>query len=424
MRVLVTGASGFIGGHVVAELSRRGHEVLAAVRNPANLPARPGITPIAVDFTRDLAPEDWLPRLAEVEAVVNCVGIIVEEGRNTFEALHTRAPVALFRAAEQAGVRKLVQISALGADDTAFSRYHLTKKAADDFLAGTGLDWTIFQPSMVYGPGGTSTAMMSALAALPVIPLIGDGRQPIQPVHVDDLAEAVARVLEAEVSARTRLPAVGPKPVSLRELLALLRRSLGLRPAPMIPVPFRLVLSMGELLEKIVATPLNGEALRMLQQGNAGDPGPLAALLGREARSLEAALLGKPPNPAERLRARLYGLMPTLRITLALLWIWSGLASAFFFPKETSLAWLATVGVTGGAGPLVLYGASALDVGLGLAWLLGWRVVATGTAQVLLMLAYSAVIGVFLPEFWLHPFGPLAKNLPLIVATLAVMAAE
>jgi uncharacterized protein YbjT (DUF2867 family) len=424
MRILVTGASGFIGSHVVAVLSKRGHEILAGVCNPGRFPPTSGVTPVAVDFTRDLAPEDWLPRLAGVEAVVNCVGIIAEDGRNTFEALHTRAPVALFRACERAGVRKMVQISALGADETAFSRYHLSKKAADDFLAGTPLDWTILQPSMVYGPGGKSTALMSALAALPVIPLIGDGQQAMQPVHVDDLAEAVVRALETDVSARTRLPAVGPKPVVLRELLALLRRSLGLRPVPMIPVPFRGVLLMGEMLEKIVATPLNSEALRMLQQGNTGDPGPFAALLGRAPRALKDALLEAPPNPAERLQARLFLLLPALRITLALLWIWSGLTSAFFYPEAESLKLLAAVGVTGSAAPLALYGASALDMLLGLAWLFRFRVVQTGVIQILLMLVYSAVIAVFLPEFWLHPYAPLAKNIPLIVATLAVMAAE
>jgi uncharacterized protein YbjT (DUF2867 family) len=424
MRILITGATGFIGGHVVQALLEQGHEVIAGVRRPEALPPQPGLAPIAVDFTHDLAPEDWLPRLSGVDAVVNCVGIIAENGPNTFDALHTRAPIALFEACVRAGVPKVVQISALGADETAFSRYHLSKKAADDFLAGTRLDWTILQPSMVHGPGGKSTALMSALAALPLIPLIGDGRQPIQPVHVDDLTEAVVRVLEGQLAGRTRLPVTGPRPVTLRELLALLRRSLGLAPAPMVPVPYPWVLFAGEMLGRVVSTPLNGEALRMLQQGNTGDPGPLAALLDREPRSLEETLLGTPPNPAERLQARLFFLLPALRITLALLWIWSGLTSALFYPQADSLELLEAVGITGVAGPLTLYGASMLDVLLGLAWLFRFRLIQTGLVQILLMLAYSLVIAVFLPEFWLHPFAPLAKNIPLIVATLAVMAAE
>jgi uncharacterized protein YbjT (DUF2867 family) len=424
MRIFVTGASGFIGGHVVQALLKQGHEVIAGVRRPEAVPPRQGLTPIAVDFTRDLSTENWLPRLSGVDAVVNCVGIIAESGPNTFDTLHTLAPIALFEACIRAGVRKVVQISALGADETAFSRYHLSKKAADNFLAGTALDWTILQPSMVYGPGGTSTALMSALAALPLIPLIGDGRQPLQPVHVDDLTEAVVRVLESEVAGKTRMPVAGPRPVTLRELLALLRRSLGLAPAPMVPVPYPWMLFAGETLGRVVSTPLNGEALRMLQRGNTGDPGPLAALLDRKPRSLEEALLGTPPNPAERLQARLFFLLPALRITLGLLWVWSGLTSAFFYPRAESLELLEAVGITGMAGLLTLYGASALDVLLGLAWLFRFRVVQTGLLQILLMLGYSIVIAFFLPAFWLHPFAPLAKNIPLIAATLAVMAAE
>lgn len=424
MRILITGATGFVGGHIAHGLLNQGHEVVAAVRRPEAIPPRPGLSAIPADFTRDFAPEDWLPRLAGVDAVVNCVGIIAEAGRNTFDALHTQAPVALFEACVRAGVRKVVQISALGADDTAFSRYHLSKKAADDCLAATDLNWTVLQPSMIYGPGGASTAMMSALAALPVIPLIGDGQQAIQPLHVDDLAEAVVRLLESDIPRQARLPMTGPRPVTLRELLALLRTSLGLKPAPMLPVPFSWMLFVGDQLGKLISTPLNGEALRMLQQGNTGDSAPLAHLLGRTPRSLEEVLLHVPPNPAARLQARLYALLPALRITLALLWIWSGLTSALFFPAAESYALLATVGIAGGLAPLVLYGASLLDILLGAAWLVRFRVVPTGVVQLALIVGYSLAIAVFLPAYWLHPFAPLAKNIPLIVATLAVMASE
>lgn len=424
MRILITGATGFVGGHIAHALLNQGHEVVAAVRRPEAIIPRPGLSAIPADFARDFAPEDWLPRLAGVDAVVNCVGIIAEAGRNTFDALHTQAPVALFESCVRAGVRKVVQISALGADDTAFSRYHLSKKAADDYLAATDLHWTVLQPSMIYGPGGASTAMMSALAALPVIPLIGDGQQAIQPVHVDDLAEAVARLLESDIPRQARLPMAGPRPVTLRELLALLRQSLGLKPAPMLPVPFRWMLFVGDRLGKVISTPLNGEALRMLQQGNTGDSAPLAHLLGRTPHSLEEVLLHVPPNPAARLQARLYALLPALRITLALLWIWSGLTSALFFPAAESYALLAAVGVTGGLAPWVLYGAALLDILLGAAWLARFRVVPVGVVQLALIVGYSLAIAVFLPAYWLHPFAPLAKNIPLIVATLAVMASE
>lgn len=424
MRVFVTGAAGFIGGHVVQALLAAGHQVVAGVRRPNKFPVQENCTALAMDFSRDTEVEHWRPRLQSVDAVVNCVGIIGEDRRNRFDDLHRRGPIALFQACAQAGVNKVVQISALGADATAFSRYHLSKKAADDFLASTDLDWAILQPSMVYGPGGKSLALFTALAALPVTPLIGDGRQRLQPVHVDDLVAAVLRLLEAGAPNRVKLTVAGPEAVTLAEMLATLRRWLGRKPAPAWPVPYRLVLRVGEMVGSLVATPLNGEALRMLQKGNTGDPSGLTALLGRPPLSLETALARWPARQAERRHAALFFLLPALRYALALLWIGSGLTSAWLFPQAGSYALLAGVGISGGAAPLALYGASVLDIVLGLAFLLRYRVKLAGAVQLGLMAVYSVIIGIFLPEFLLHPFAPLVKNLPLIVATAMVMATE
>lgn len=110
--VLILGASGFLGRHIAAALAAAGHEVIRGVRRP---PAGDGARYVAVDYERDHEPADWLPRLERVDAVVNAAGILRERGRSTFEALHVRAPAALFRACAQARVRRVVQVSALGA---------------------------------------------------------------------------------------------------------------------------------------------------------------------------------------------------------------------------------------------------------------------------------------------------------------------
>ncbi len=424
MRILVTGSSGFIGSHLVRALLREGHEIAAGVHRSFSFRDVPGVRPVPVDFARALAAEDWLPLLMGVDAVINSVGIIAEGPGSRFDDLHRNAPIALFEACARSGVRKVIQISALGADESAFSRYHLTKKAADDALAALDLDWAIVQPSVVFGPGGQSTALLSALAALPLVPLPGGGWQRLQPVHVDDLTAVILRLLDPGAPTRWRVPVVGPEPLTLRDYLALLRHWLGLGTPRFVPIPFHWTLAAADRLGRLLPAPFNAEALRMLQRGNTGDPEVAAARLGLKPESPATALRKRPATPAEYWHARLFLIVPALRWALGLMWIWSGVVSAFFFPESESLELLAATGITGPLAPWMLYGAAALDIVLGGALLAGYRVVWVGAIQVLVMLVYTLVITVSLPGFWLHPFGPIAKNIPILVATLAVMAVE
>ncbi len=184
MNVLLTGASGFIGSHLARALRTAGYVVIEARRDIGDFTAA-----VPVDFTRDLSARDWLPRLAGVDAVINAVGILRQHGEQTFERIHKRAPQALFTACVAAGVRRVVQISALGAD-RGVTRYFLSKRAADDYLATLPLEWTIVRPAMVFGPGGSSARLFEMLAHLPLVPLPGRGEQRLQPIHIDDLTEA------------------------------------------------------------------------------------------------------------------------------------------------------------------------------------------------------------------------------------------
>src|SRR3954465_6926756 len=148
MNILLTGATGFIGLHLLDALRSAGHVVIAAGRQDV-----PGVSTVRADFSTDTDAATWLPRLKDVEVVINAVGILRESARQSFEATHTRTPIALFDACAQIGVKRVVQISALGADGGT-TRYFRSKHLADEHLASLPWDWTIFQPSLVYGRGG------------------------------------------------------------------------------------------------------------------------------------------------------------------------------------------------------------------------------------------------------------------------------
>jgi uncharacterized protein YbjT (DUF2867 family) len=409
MRVLVTGASGFIGARLVPVLRDRGHTVIEAHRSPA-----PGTADaVAIDFARDIDASSWLPRLAGVDAVINAVGIFHERGSQTFRALHVDGPSALFNACVRGGVPRVIQISALGADEGAVTPYHLSKRQADRHLATLPLDWTIVQPSLVFGSHGASARLFATLASLPWVPLPGHGEQRIQPIHIDDLVEGLANLLECSGTAHRVIAFVGPEPMTLRRYLAELRVGMGLPPPRYMPVPLGLVGTTARLGDFTGMAMLTEDALRMLVRGNTADAGPLRQVLGHEARPPARFIA---PDEARSLRteAQLGWMLPLLRVSIAVVWIVTGIVSLGLFPVSSSLELLARSGVPAFLGPLFLYSAAALDLVLGLATLMMKRRRALWLAQIGLIAVYTLIITVRMPEFWLHPYGPLVKNLPML----------
>ena len=434
MRVLITGVTGFIGASLARACEAAGHSVLGVAR-------RPGAGRVVLDY-RDAPPaEAWLPHLGGVDAVINAVGVLRESGRQSFDALHVRAPTALFRACERAGVRRVIQVSALGADEGAVSRYHQSKKTADDALRATDLDWVILQPSLVFGLDGASSRLFLKQASLPLVPLVGAGRQHVQPVHVDDVCAVVLRLLgdgpaparvapaspgqaspeqtEPEQSgpgragvARVTLAVVGPRTLSLREWLSILRRGLGLPPARFLRVPLALVRAAARVGGRLPTALLTSETLGMLLRGNVADPAPMTAATGIVPRPPERFL------PAEgrawlRRGAQLEWLDVPLRLSLAAVWLGSGWVSLFAYPWAASYGLLARAGLSGAPATAALIGSAALDLALGLATLFYPRR-RLWAAQAGLVGVYSLILAVRLPEYWLHPFGPALKNLPIL----------
>ncbi len=356
MRILLTGASGLIGGQLLAALRARGHTVVAAQRRPCTAAAHAcGVPPsLAVDFADAPAPAWWLPHLQGVDVVINAVGILRERGRQSFAALHEQAPTALFRACAGSRVRLVVQVSALGAHAGARARYHRSKHAADAVLRALPVPSAIVQPSLVYAPQGTSAAFFNQLAVLPLW-LLPAGRPQVQPVHIGDLVEAVVRLVEAAGShappqgSRT-VACVGPAPLALGDYLDQLRHALGAgaRP-PMVALPQRLCLALGQLAGHWPGSLVDRETVGMLLQGNTADAGAFAALLGRAPRPVAAFLAPGTAEPA-RQQAWLAWLLPLLRLAVALVWIWTALVSLGLYPVAQSLQLLAEFGLHGPCG--------------------------------------------------------------------------
>jgi uncharacterized protein YbjT (DUF2867 family) len=425
MRILITGASGFIGRHIAQSLRRKGHHVVGCVRNPRSAErSLPDIDLIPTDFTTDHSSRTWCTRVKGFDVVINAVGIISQQGRQTFSTLHTKTPIALFRACRLMGVKQIIQISALGADDTAFSHYHLSKKAADDYLASTDLNWLILMPSIVYGPGAKSMAFFKALSSLPIVPLIDRGDQQIQPIHIDDLTSLVTKSINPQKPFRKRVVLVGPTRIAMKTLFSDLRAWLGRGTPTFISVPTFLAIGLARCIGILGNTPLSAETVAMLQRGNVGDAGQFVAETGQSPRDIRSVLEERPAEDRDRWHAGLYFLQPILRLSIAFVWLFTGYLSAFMFPQESSYTLLAQVGIDKVYAPIFLYGAAGLDFALGVTIALAYRIKLMGWIQIILILLYTLIITIYLPEQWIHPFGPVSKNLPLLISIMMMMTME
>lgn len=287
-RVLVCGARGFIGRHIVQALLQAGFTVRAGVRpgSTASLPA--GVEPCAMDFARDTRPEPWHARVADCEAVINAVGVLREAGGQAMDAIHHTVPAALFSACANTGVRRVLQVSALMPPDSR-TRYAQSKRQAEAALlalrAEGRLDACVLRPSVVFGEGGASTALLQRLARLSLLPWPAQAVSPqIQPVRVEDLAAACVRLLQTTDRLPAALDAVGPERFTLPDFIARLRRAAGLTPARLLVLPAALGTASARLGDLCPRQPWGSETLALLGADNTADAAPLQGVLGRAPR--------------------------------------------------------------------------------------------------------------------------------------------
>lgn len=291
-RVFVTGGTGFVGRHVVRALLAHGLLVRCLVR-PGSERALKGFASIDRVPGDIMAPGGLTPSVEGCGAILHLVGIIREQpGRGvTLERLHVDATRNVLDLARKAGVPRYIHMSSLGTRPGARARYHQTKWAAEESVRASGLDWTIFRPSVVFGRGDAFVSVLArVIRRLPVVPVLGHGRYRLQPIPVEQVAEAFARAIRMPAASHATYEVAGPVPYAFVDLLDEIARALGRPRARKMHVPFTPVRLVTRVLERLPFYPLSSDQLTMLEEESVADPGRFFADFGLPPEPLPVGL--------------------------------------------------------------------------------------------------------------------------------------
>ena len=269
--IVVFGGGGFLGRRLVDRLTAEGMIVRVAVRHPDH--ARFDLR--SMDFDRvTVIPADVCDRasvaaaLAGADAAVNAVSTYVEKGGVTFQAVHVRGAENVAREAAAAGVARLVLVSGIGADLDSRSPYIRARGSGELVVRQAFPGATIVRPGAMFGPGDALFGTLADLARLlPILPLIGGGYTRLQPVFVEDVAEAIASILgDPETVGRT-YELAGPRVYTLRELVSMTLYLMG-KWRLLIPVPFAVAEAQARLFELLPNPPLTTGQVDLLKADN------------------------------------------------------------------------------------------------------------------------------------------------------------
>ena len=271
MKVFLTGATGFVGQEVLKQTLSREHSVKLLVRSPGKITPQPDIEEHIGDTTD---PQSLQNGLTGCDAVINLVGIIREHPKRgiTFAKLHTASTRNMLQAAKEQGVSRFLQMSANGTRADAVTTYHKTKWAAEQLVRDSDLDWTIFRPSLIFGPKDQFINMLAGLIRkLPVVPVMGNGNYRLQPVSVKNIAEGFVNALETPESIGQIYHCGGPDIYSYNQLLDLIGAAMGKKSVCKLHHPLALMKPVVKVMQSIPQFPITRDQLEMLLEENICD---------------------------------------------------------------------------------------------------------------------------------------------------------
>jgi uncharacterized protein YbjT (DUF2867 family) len=270
MRVFLCGGTGFVGGHVLNALLQKGNEVVILVHKRKLLFTHE-VEQVEGDITIS---QTFADALRGCDSVINLVGIIREYPSRgmTFENIHFAATKNLVDAALKSGIRRYIQMSALGAGPEATSLYHRSKFRAEEYLRSSELDWTIFRPSIIFGPGDEFVNRLAGfIRTLPAAPVIGDGNYRLQPISADDVARCFALSLAMPETSGITYELCGPDRLTYNEILDVIGMAIGKPNVRRLHHPLPLMKLIVPALQRFSAFPITMDQIQMLLEGNICD---------------------------------------------------------------------------------------------------------------------------------------------------------
>jgi NADH dehydrogenase len=271
MNVALAGGTGFIGRAVLQKLVKAGHHVKAQIR-PGSLLKISKFSGMESRYIYYDSPSQMAKNVEDCGAVINLVGIIKETKDTSFDFAHHLVPMALVKAAQDAGVKRFIQMSALGVGSGIETEYFKTKRLGENVVKSSGLDWTIFRPSLVFGPEDHMVGLLAKIIKyMPFFPVIGDGKYKFMPVHVENVADGFVQAIDNPETFGQIYDVVGPETVTFDGMLDLIGKAMGKKHVPKLHQPLSLIMLKARLWGRFLPGPLSPDAIKMLVAGSTSD---------------------------------------------------------------------------------------------------------------------------------------------------------